>query len=268
MSALPFALAQLRADVSNFALLHYSGCDGFLVTAKNSGTHWLKYMLSCAIAAQYGVAPPERTNGPESDTIIGHPRRPRRYAQLPRIGSSHNLPSRAFVLPVLRDVLPTRPTVILVRDIRDAMLSNYLKWRQQYGVDLSTYVRGDPFGRRYVADVWWYVHFFNVWGSFARVHADKALVVRYEDLRQDPARWVDLAARRLGVRLSEDALAAGIAHQDREAIRSRLEARAQEVVPDAQTRSAVAFSAEDDALLQVTLRRHLRHDFGYGYLSG
>ena len=267
MSSLPFALAQLRADVSNFFLLHYSGCDGFLVTGKNSGTHWLKYMLSCAITAQYGVAPPERSNGREGDAIIGHPRHPRRYQQLPRLGSSHNLPSRAFVLPGLRNLLPTRPTVVLVRDIHDAMLSNYLKWREKYQVDLPEYVRGDPWGRRYVADAWWYVHFFNVWGDFAQVHADKTLVVRYEDLRKDPARWLDLSARRFGIELSESSLAAGLEHVERDAIRSRLEAGKREVVPDEAARARIAFSPADNAVLRDILRRNLRHDFGYGYLG-
>lgn len=268
MSSVPFALAQLRADVSNFYLLHYRGCDGFLVTGKNSGTHWLKYMLSCAIAAQHGVAPPERSNGREGDAIIGHPRHPRRYQQLPRLGSSHNLPSRAFVLPGLRHILPTRPTVVLVRGIHEAMLSNYLKWRATYGVDLATYVQGDPWGRRYVADAWWYVHFFNVWGEFARVHAGKTLVVRYEDLRRDPAQWLDRAARRLGVVLSESAMAAGLAHVERDAIRSRLEAGRGDVVPDETARARIAFSPAEDAVLRDILRRNLRHDFGYGYLSG
>jgi len=153
--ALRFRLRLLQADVSNFFLLQYSQVDGFLVTAKNSGTHWFKFMLSCAIAAQHGLAPPEHSNGREGDAIIGHPRWPRRYPQLPRIGSSHNIPSRAFICPVLRRILPYRPTIVLVRDIHQAMLSNFLKWRDKYGVTLSEYVQGDASGRRYVADAWW-----------------------------------------------------------------------------------------------------------------
>jgi len=267
MTSLPFALACVHADLSNFFLLQYSRCDGFLVTGKNSGTHWLRYMLSCAIAAQFGVDPPPRANGRESETIIGNPRRRPRYRQLPRLGSTHNLPSRTFVWPGTRHLLPIRPTVVLVRDPREAMLSNYLKWRHDYGVSLSEYVRGDPWGRRYVADVWWYMHFFNVWGEFAHVHPNKTLVIRYEDLRQDPATWLTRAAARFGITLSETALAAGLAHVGRDAIGARLERRRQEVVPSADDRAAIAFSAEDERVLRDILHRHLRHDFGYGYLS-
>ncbi len=268
MNGTIFALARLRADFSNFFLLHYSACDAFLITGKNSGTHWLRYMLSCAIAAQFGVAPPERPNGKEGNAIIGHPRHPRRYAQLPRLGSSHNLPSRAFVLPGLRHLLPSRPVVILTRDIPEAMLSHYVKYRNEYAISLADYIEGDPWGRRHVADVWWFVHFFNIWGEYARTHPDRTLAVKYEDLRADPARWLDLAAARLGVKLSPAALDAGLVHVGRDAIRSRLEAGAQVVVPDEASRAAIAYAPEEMARLRAILRRHLRHDFGYGYLPG
>ena len=29
----------------NFSVLRHGAVDGFLVTSKNSGTHWVKYML-------------------------------------------------------------------------------------------------------------------------------------------------------------------------------------------------------------------------------
>ena len=87
------AVRDISADLNNFHLLHYRRVDGFLVTAKNSGTHWLKYMLSHALANELGLPPPLHASGPTANDFVGHPKWPRKYAQAPKIGSSHNLPS-------------------------------------------------------------------------------------------------------------------------------------------------------------------------------
>ena len=47
---LQFLVRIVQADVSNFFLYQYRDVDAFLITGKNSGTHWLKFMLSCALA--------------------------------------------------------------------------------------------------------------------------------------------------------------------------------------------------------------------------
>ena len=113
----------LRADVSNFFLYQHRTVHAFLVTGKNSGTHWVKFMLSCALAEQYGVPPPRHSSGPDADAIISHPRWPQRYPQMPRIGSSHTIPSIAFRWHCLTRVMPFQPVVVLVRDITAAMVS-------------------------------------------------------------------------------------------------------------------------------------------------
>ena len=77
--AVRFRLRLLQADLGNFSLLqHRNRADGFLVTAKHSGSQWLKYMLSVGIAHQHNVPPPQYATGPHADDIIGHPARPRR----------------------------------------------------------------------------------------------------------------------------------------------------------------------------------------------
>ena len=43
----------------NFTLLRHGAFDGMLCTSKNSGTHWVKYMLAIALAETYGIAPPQ-----------------------------------------------------------------------------------------------------------------------------------------------------------------------------------------------------------------
>src|SRR5262245_22304229 len=162
-------------------------------------------MLICAVTKQYGVPPPRRSSGHEADRIIGHPRWPR-PARVPRIGSSHTIPSIAFSWTWLVRELPHPPVVVLVRDIEQAMRSNFIKWRKHYGASTAEYVRGDPLGRRYVADIWWYMHFFNRWGDVARAQPGKVLVVRYEDLQASPSIWLRRIAAHYGIQLSRTAI--------------------------------------------------------------
>ncbi len=117
--------------------------------------------------------------------------------QLPRIGSSHTIPSIAFAW--YTRLLAHPPVVVLVRDIREAMLSNYVKWREQYDGSFAEYVEGDPLGRRHVADVWWYIHFFNRWGDVARARPQNTLIVRYEDLQDSPEYWLRQIAAHMKV---------------------------------------------------------------------
>ncbi len=260
-----FFVRVLRADMANFFLLQYRGVDGFLVTGKNSGTHWLKFMLSCAIAQQFDVAPPSRSSGREADRIISHPKW-RGPALVPWIGSSHTIPSIAFAWRWLIRLLPHPPVVVLVRDIEAAMRSNYSKWRKRYGGTTAAYVRGDPSGRRYVADLWWYLHFFNRWGDVAHAQPGRVLVVRYEDLQAAPELCLRRIAAHFGIGLGDQAIAAALRYIDRDSIRARLDPSDDAaVVPPEQGRDQVEFAPADMAFVHAAMERHLRRDFGYGY---
>ncbi len=262
---LQFLIRIVQADVSNFFLLQYRRVDGFLVTGKNSGTHWLKFMLSCALARQYRVPPPSHSSGREADAIISHPRWPHRYEHMPRIGSSHTIPSIVFAWPWVMRRFEFRPVVVLVRDIRSAMASHYGKWQHEYQVPFAQYVRGDPTGVRYRADIWWYMHFFNRWGDLAAACPDLVLVVRYEDLKASPEACLRRIAIHFHIDMSDDAVATALRFVGRDAIRARLDPTNTEVViPPDDARPDVTFARDDGEFLRSAFARHLRHDFGYG----
>jgi hypothetical protein len=261
-----FSLRVLRADLANFFPIQYRHIDGLLVTGKNSGTHWLKFMLSCAIAEQFDVPPPLYSSGTAADEIISHPRWPPRYQQIPRIGSSHTIPSIALTWSWLTRLLPHPPVVVLVRDIPPAMGSNYMKWRQHYRVSPSRYVRGDPSGQRYVADLWWYMHFFNRWSDIARAQPGKVLVVRYEDLQVAPEICLRRVLTHFGLSHGERAVGAALRYVRRDAIRSRLDPAETELVMAPEGADGiVCFAASDGAFIRAAMQRYLRCDFGYGY---
>ena len=141
--ATSLALRQLENDLQSFHLINYGGrVDGFLVTAKNSGTHWLRFMASHAIAHHLDLPPPAHSSGPGSDDFIGHPKHARVHPGAPRIGSSHHIPSRLIALAARGGLVSLPPTGVRVRDLRQALLSYYVKWRDAYGLgSLADYLR-------------------------------------------------------------------------------------------------------------------------------
>jgi hypothetical protein len=257
---------QATVNFSNFHLVHYRHIDGFLVTAKNSGTHWLKYLISNALAAELGLPPPRFASGDTANDYVGNPKWPHKYPQAPRIGSSHNLPSSLLSLGPMFRLLRLPPVVVLVRDIEQAMLSHYVKWRGETGLSLSDYVHVPAPGRKTVADVWWYIDFFNRWGRLASNHPDQVLVVRYEQLRGDPTYWLETVLRHYRIRVAPSSIEAAVKASKRETMRREQDPNAGEVIiPADHERFSASFMPEDRAELHAMLSKRLRYDFGYQY---
>jgi len=268
--SLRLALRDVGNDISSHHLLHYgASVDGFLVTAKNSGTHGLRFMLSAAIASHHGLPAPTRSSGPESDVFIGHPRHARVHSAAPRIGSSHNIPSQMVGPLVATGLARLPPTVVLVRDIRQALLSYFVKWRERYALgELSDFLRRPAPGKRKIDDVWWFIRFFNAWSELSRTLGRRVLVVRFEDLQADPATWVRRIWAHWGVTLDEADVAAAVAVSGREAVARNLDpAHGEIIVPDRGARDSVVLSADDEAHLTRLFARHLDGDFGYGLIA-
>jgi hypothetical protein len=261
--ALRFRLRVLQADLGNFFFIQHRHIDGFLVTGKNSGSHWLKFMLSAGLAQLHGLPLPSFSTGQAADDIIGHPSRPRRHTGIPLIGTSHSIPS-ALHRFVPRFLARRPPIVVMVRDIDAALQSNYRKWHREYNAPPAAFAQGDPAGRRFVADVWWYVHLFNRWGAWAAADPARILIVRYEDLQADPALWVPRVASHLGLGFDAAARATALSFTSKEAIRTRQDPNAGEIiVPDPEGPAAPSFTAADWQAIHGILDAHLRYDFGY-----
>lgn len=264
------ALKDLDSDLSSHHLARYAGrVDGYLVTAKNSGTHGLRFMLSAAIASYLDLPAPTRSSGPDSNDFIGHPKNGWKHEIAPRIGSSHNIPSRLMGILGHADVVHLPPTVVLVRDIRQALTSYYLKWRDQYELgSLSDFVRRPAPGTKGVDDVWWFIRFFNRWGEAQAALPEQVVTVRYEDMKTDPATCVDRIWRHWGVTLDPVDLDAALAVSGRQAVaRAQDPAYGETIVPDLKKREAVTLSDDDRAYLAEVFSHHLKHDFGYGLIS-
>jgi hypothetical protein len=150
------------------------------------------------------VAPPQFYNNASSNEIIGHPKHKRIHPQLPRIATSHTIPPYALDWRWLRLFLKFPPFAVVVRDPRDVLVSNYEKWREKYAVPFSTYLEGDISGRKYICDIWWYIHFMNRWGRVAKRFPKQTLVLRYEDFFVDPRGNLERLGRWFGLALSPE----------------------------------------------------------------
>jgi hypothetical protein len=256
--------ADVRDDLSRFHLLHYGDrVDGFLISGHNSGTHWLRFMLSAAIAHRLDLPRPAYSSGPRSDVFIGHARHKREFPEAPKIGSAHHMPSRLIGLLGALRILRLPPTVVLVRHIPDSLLSYFFKWRETKPLgSLASFVARPPSPQG--VDLWWFIRFFNRWGALKRIFPRQILVVRYEDVQRDPETWVRRIWSHYGVDLAESDLAAAMAVSSRSAVQAHLDPEyGEDITPDRAARLACQFAERDVAVLERRLSRRLRHAFGY-----
>jgi hypothetical protein len=251
----------LNRDSTNLGLLRRRDYDGILITGQHSGTHWIKWMLSHALASRHDLPPPLYHNNASSNDLVGQPREHRRF-----VAATHTIAPYALEWGWARIGLP--PYVVVVRDIRDVLISNYEKWRGvRYDVDFSTYVAGDPTGKAYVCDVWWYVHLLNRWGAVAGRFPAQTLVMTYEDFRRDALAGLTAIGRQFKLDLRDQDLAAGVAAGDKEIMQAHQDPSVQERPVRLDGHVGATFSPADTALLQGILERNLRHDFGYDYFT-
>ena len=172
-----------------------------------SGTHWLKFMLANAMAYQFGTPPPEFNH---ANDIIGGPRDAQVYPQLPRLVSSHTVPHYIATLAAVHRHFRLPPYVLLLRDMRVALVSNYHKWRDRYGIPFAEFLSGDPSGAVFNSDIWWAIRFLNGWGDVYANAAPRIVVVKYEDLVVDAAAELRRVAAHFNLALSPAAIAAGV----------------------------------------------------------
>jgi len=261
-----FAWRNLKRDLSNYQLLSNRDVDGNLVTGMNSGTHWLSVMLANAIARQHGLALPKFFSFDAAGHPVGTPRALMRRPGIPAIALYHNQPAAPLAWPIVRRFVFLPKQVVLVRDIRDVLISAYVKWLQGREIPFSEFVRGDPGSRHgYLCDVWWYVSFLNRWGDMKRCAPEDTLIVRYEDLVEDTAYWLRRVGEHFGLGLCADAINAALALREKDAAQVWLDPKTKRVIQDPKAKSAIQFSDDDMRALRRILERHLRYDFGYDY---
>ena len=251
-----------RRDYFNFSLLKHRHCHGFMASMHQSGTHWLKHMLAVGLADRYGLPPPQFIH---SNDIIGGPRDPAPPAPTPRILSTHSIAHPFVASGLVRALLPLPRYVVLVRDIRASMVSNYEKWKSRYGCDFDEFLFADPRAKRFNSDFWWCLRFCNAWGSVVVAQPRETLVVRYEDLQRAPLAELERVNEFLALGLSADQLALGVAESTKEKMERKPDRQELTVVRHDNRPVPAWFNVAARRFVERATRELLRHDFGYDY---
>lgn len=265
MRDVKFQLHTWGKELSNLNWLKSRGFQGHLVTGKNSGTHWVKYMLCLALAEHFEVEPPEYFNAEATNAFIGNPKNVKTLEGLPKLISSHSIPGVGYGFGPVR---PGRypPAMVLVRDLRDVLISHYEKWKDTYELSWSEYLR-TPWDQKGIrCDIWWYIRFLNRWGDCANRMPNEIASVRYEDLRKNSVANIESILRHFDLRISHDVIRRASAAASKDAMSLRTDPDFPErVVRREEVIWEDYFSGEDGQYFRDTVAQNLRHSFGYDY---
>ena len=159
--------------------------DAVIVSFGKSGRTWLRVMLSRFYQVRHGL--------PES-SLIGFDNLHSKNPQIPRLFFTHDNYLKDFTgnRDSKKDYYPKK-VVLLVRDPRDVVVSQYFQWRHRmrpgkkrlnqyppHGADVDIF----QFALDQDAGLPKIVHFMNQWADEAD-KLEQLLVVRYEDMRRD-----------------------------------------------------------------------------------
>jgi len=265
--ALRFRLKCVNRGLFNPTVIRRRAFEGHITSPKQSGTHWVKYLLSLVLAELYDLPEPEHIR---SNAIVGHPKAPPRYPGIPRIVTSHNHAHYVMRAPWAFRFFQLPRFLVLLRDPQAILVSNYEKWNSDYQVDFATYLRGDVRGKAFVTDIWEIMRFFNSWGPVAAVHPDAVMIQRYEDILADPEIAFTRICAHFGIAGARpEVLARAIARSTREEMAKRpdpAEDHADKIVNVAPRDLEGWFDDAARDFLRETCRRNLRYDFGYGLI--
>jgi hypothetical protein len=176
--------------------------DCFFVTLPGSGTHWLRTMLSRALVDVYGL--PEEIDSIRRDDLIPTYRvKTDRFKynndlQVPRIQHSHAFFSWLF---------SNSRTILLVRDLRDVMVSHYKTYVKMRDPDIgfSDFLRAkgvDRPGQKKNDTLRTLIGFLNSWGK-GEEKIDEFYRIRYEDMCDAPEKEMKRLLQFIGFRQAD-----------------------------------------------------------------
>jgi hypothetical protein len=262
---LRFRYHRLRHELTNYSLFNSRHVDGQIVSQHQSGTHWLKYMMANALSHHHSLPPPKYNH---ANDFIGGPKDPIVYPNIPHLISSHSVPPIIAPWLIASRGVQLPKYILLVRDIRASLVSNYRKWQQRYDQSFSEFLRGDPAGRKYNSDIWWSIRFLNAWHRMLLAHTDNILMVHYESLLENPKDQLSRSSDFLNLGLSSKAISVGIEN----ATKDRMKARADPARPDGEVNESAGnisdwFNSSDRLFFSKQCRKFLSSDYGYDYES-
>ncbi|MEM6781829.1 MAG: sulfotransferase domain-containing protein [Pseudomonadota bacterium] len=258
----------------NPTVIKHNRFDAHIATAKNSGTHWIKYTLSHVLVQMYDLPEPEHIM---DDSIIGHPKSKPVYDHIPQVVITHSHPHYVMRVPAAYKTLNIPRCISVARNPVDLLVSLYEKHKGEYidkrygheGVSFSEYLRSDVKRTHNVETIWGIIRFFNAWGAVAKAAPDYVMPLRYEDLKADPEQNFKAIAKQVGIEdMSDEILDTALQRSSKKEMKKRLdpsETQYERTVNIEDRQSRDWYSDEDWDYLKQICARYLHHDFGYHF---
>ncbi|MFN2382739.1 MAG: sulfotransferase domain-containing protein [Gemmatimonadota bacterium] len=245
-------------------------CDAFIISPPKAGRTWLRVLLWKYLSDTYGVEDRDLDLMRFTSQLPGAP-----VMAMSHDGSSLREARTAAQLDDDKRRYQRAKVVFLARDPRDLLVSLYYQAthrRGHFAGDISAFLRDPRFGVDKM------IRFMNIWEA-NRTAPREFLLVRYEDMRADPARELERMLLFLGVPVDAERVREAVAFADfpnmrrleREGYFASTMMRAKDATDEAsfKTRKGQVggyreeLSPEDVAYLEERVARDLAPAFGY-----
>lgn len=191
----------------------------FMISYPKTGRTWLRMMLNSALHQHLDVP---RTDPLEFDDLT------RADPRIPRILVAHEdephwkKPEQLTIDK--RRWYKGKRVILVIRDPRDTMVSMYLQMSRRFGVFVESEKSMHEFIWQQRGALKSMIRYYNIWADNRHV-PDDLLLVRYEDMRRDPAGQLQRALQFVGVAdVAEGAIKAAIEENRIERVRAREQA--------------------------------------------
>lgn len=270
----PYWKARLTRDVTNLSLVRHRNSNGHIISMHQAGTHWLRNLLSLAMARAYDLPVPQYI---QDNDFVCSPQDVSRYPHIPRIVSSHQIPTPLITNRLALSWIKLPDYVLLLRDPRVIAASHYRRFEARYCIPFSEYLRANLVllrqnsrKRKFDKDIWWDIRFQNSWWEMMNIRASHMHLVRYEDLRNDTANHLRAIMQFLNMPAIDDETLEWCIHQSsKETMASRESPELIHKVVRQDDRNPLSiYSEEDKQFFIETYRKYCRADFGYDLEAG
>jgi len=213
-------VAVRRACLAQLALAKAERASLIIIGHPKSGNTWLKVMLSRLYQVRYNLPASRLMNTDE--LALKHPAIPR-IVNTNGYFSYEDVVGKALAPGSLDSPLKRKPVILIARHPCDIAVSWYFQFtRRQSAVkqELINYFIDNPIDRRAV-EMWEFVRhsdiglpaiveFLNLWERSID-HLENGHIIRYEDLRAEPARVLKQVTGIIGEHFSADEIAGAVA---------------------------------------------------------
>ncbi len=247
-------------ELTNVSLLYNRHFDGVIVSMHQSGSHWIKHILTSMFVKLYGLEEPKSIN---SFDIIGHPKVRPVYKDIPQIVHSHSIAHPLMYWPATHKLFSLPKYLLLVRDIRSTLESHYAREKKFYGdATFSEFLRG---GKRFNKDIWWDIRFLNAWARVMDNAPDRVCVVRYEDLQKNANIEIERICSFFNIAADKEDIEFSVRNSTKDKMNNKNGYNHVSIVRMKEVDTFSFYNDSDRAFIRNTLNKHLVHDFGYDY---